>query len=98
MQQSNIPHLSKRAFWSGFVPTDQSFFTEKKDAVIKNIFENGTYDDMIELLVYYGRENVIDSLKQAVPLNRSTLNLCCAIFNIPPTEFQCYIKNRLTPF
>ena len=95
---AQIPQLSSRAFWSGKTPSDEKMFTEWKDGIIMNVFENGTFDDMIELMVYYGREKVIESLMKAIPLKRSTLNLCCAMFNLPIGKFKCYTENRFRPF
>lgn len=95
---SQIPQLSKEAFWSGKVPSEEKQFTEWKHGIIMNVFENGSFDDMMELIVYYGRESVIESLKNAVPLKRSTLNFCCAIFNLKHNEFKCFTENRFSPF
>ena len=98
MLNHQIPELSKSAFWSGNIPSDEKQFREWKDGIIVAVFENGTFDDMTELLAYYGRENVIAVLKNAVPLKRSTFNLCCSIFNLPPNDFKCYTQDRFRPF
>lgn len=98
MNNRPLPKLSNRAFWSGSAPSTEKMFNEWKDGIIVNVFENGSFDDMMELLVYYGRENVIQSLENAVPLRKTTLNLCCSIFNLKAKNFKCYAENRFRPF
>ena len=95
---NNVPKLSKRAFWSGEIPTEASLFNDWKKGIVINVFENGTLDDMLQLMVYYGRNEVITILKNAMPIKRATLNLCCAIFNLKQEDFKCYTENRFRPF
>ncbi len=63
MKEKAIPNLSSRAFWSGKIQNKEGLFTEMKEGIVVNVFENGSYDDMIELLVYYGTNEVIRILK-----------------------------------
>lgn len=98
MSKKKLPTLSKTAFWSGSVPKNEILLYQWKNGIIINVFENGTFDDMIKLLVFYGRNNVIDILKKAVPLRNRTINLCCSIFNLKPRNFKCHKENRLRPF
>lgn len=98
MKEKDLPRLSRSAFISGSIPQDERLFKEWKTGIIINVFENGTFDDMIELLVYYGRTAVIETLKNADILRKTTINLCCSIFNLLPQDFKCYREKRFRPF
>lgn len=95
---NNIPKLSSDAFWSGKIPSEEKQFVDWKKGIIMSVFESGSLNDMLSLIVYYGRDTVIEELKNAVPLKRSTLSLCCSIFNLKPNEFKCFTENRFSPF
>jgi len=98
MNKPSIPRLSNAAFWSGAIPDEESLFKKWKQGIIINVFENGSFDDMVELLVYYGRPNVIEILENTIPLKKSTVNLCCSIFKLHPEDFKCYREKRFRPF
>lgn len=98
MHKRPLPKLSSKAFWSGSVPKEERLFKLWKKGLIVNVFENGTFDDMVELIVYYGRKNVVRTLENVIPLRKRTMNLCCSIFNLKPENFKCYRENRFRPF
>lgn len=98
MEKPNLPKLSQTAFLSGGIPNKEKLFSDWKNGIIINVFENGTFNDMIELLAYYGRNKVIKSLKSAGTLRKTTINLCCSIFNLLPQDFKCFREKRFRPF
>lgn len=91
----SLPKISKRAFW------DVSFSTldyEKHSLfVIQRVLEYGVFDDLREIMYFYGRERIAKEIVNVNWLNNKTLYFCCEIFNLEPNNFKCYTKKQSNP-
>ncbi|HEK20544.1 MULTISPECIES: DUF6922 domain-containing protein [unclassified Mucilaginibacter] len=89
----NTPLLSKQAFWD----VDMSTIDYEKNAVhvVEKVIERGKAEDFDSLLKFYGFKRVGELAKQAHWLSDISINFCCTLFKIKPTDFKCYEKKQL---
>ncbi len=82
------PQLSPYLLWD----TDRTRLDWQRNAafVIRRAFERGTLDDLLEVLVYYGREKVVAVLTQAEDLPEMVIALASVVFSLKPVDFRCY--------
>ena len=69
--------------------------TEKnKDFIIRRIFDRGTWDEILDLVIFYGEDTVEQSILKAPSLRKATIYLASAFFNKQPEDFLCYNIKR----
>jgi hypothetical protein len=87
------PVLSKQAFWD----VDMSKIDYVKNArhVVEKVIERGKAEDFDNVLNFYGFEKVKDLALQANWLSDVSINFCCILFKVTPTDFKCYEKKQL---
>ena len=96
----NLPgdkRFSDYLFWD----VDQSKMSPNvyRSFVIRRVFEFGTLDDLIESLSFYGRDTIKETLLSSDSLADNAIDLASALFQLRPTDFQCYTsKPSLTPY
>ncbi|MBC8053257.1 MAG: hypothetical protein H7Y13_09340 [Sphingobacteriaceae bacterium] len=92
-QNQHKPNLSNQAFWD----VDMNKIDYKKNArfVIEKVLERGTHQDFLNLMQFYGSDQVKELAKQANWLSDLSINFCCKLFNIRPQDFKCYEKKQL---
>ncbi len=88
-------NISKRAFWD----TDISKLDKEahKVFIIRRVFEQGKWDDIINTIVYYGDDTVINALLSAEYLPENALHLASVIFKIKKDNFKCYTNKPYRP-
>lgn len=84
------PQLTKKAFWD--IDFDKLDYEKNAEEIIKSVFNYGTLDDVIEILVCYGDEQVKNVLVNAEYLDGFGRDMTCAVFNLKPTDLKCYTK------
>ncbi len=91
--EKQIPHLSKQAFWD----TNMESINYKEHArfVVETVIERGTHEDFINLLDFSGFKNVKQLALKAIWLSDISINFCCTLFGVKPSDFKCYEKKRL---
>ena len=66
--------------------------------VIERVLDWGTDAEREELIRFYGRRLVRNTLKKkSIYLMDHTLQRACAYFNIKPEETLCYMQKRSRP-
>jgi hypothetical protein len=86
------PILSKQAFWD--VDMDSDY--EKNAAhVVEKVLERGKEQDFNNLIKFYGFDKVGKLALQALWLSDMSINFCCTLFKVTPTDFKCYEKKQL---
>ncbi|MGN6396124.1 MAG: DUF6922 domain-containing protein [Mucilaginibacter sp.] len=88
----NKPILSKRAFWD--VNMDTIDYEKHAGYVVEKVIERGKDDDFKNLLKFYGYQRVKELALQANWLSDISINFCCALFKVKPTDFKCYEKKQ----
>jgi hypothetical protein len=83
-------NISNRAFW------DVDFDKLKQNAdsyasyIIRKVFEFGTFDDILNVISYFKKSQVIDVLISTHYLSEKTLHFASAIFKIEKSKFKCF--------
>lgn len=84
------PDLSNQAFWD--VDMNSIDYTKNARFVVEKIIERGTHKDFMSILQFYGFEEVKKLSQKALYLSDVSLNFCCKLFNLQPSDFKCYEK------
>lgn len=92
---TEIIHLSKKAFWD--VDMTKLDYEKQADYIIRKVFENGNWDDILETVVYYGKERTKKVLVEASYLKENTLYFSSLFFNAPINDFSCYTTKQFHP-
>ena len=88
----NKPILSKQAFWD--VDMDKIDYEKNARYVVEKVIERGKSKDFDNLLQFYGFDNVGQLALQANWLSDISINFCCTLFKVQPTDFKCYEKKQ----
>lgn len=92
-EKRNKPVLSKQAFWD--VDMDSIDYEKNARYVVEKVIERGKADDFNSLLKFYGAEKLKELALQATWLSDISINFCCTLFKVKPTDFKCYTKKQL---
>ena len=87
--------LSPALFWD--VNISDVDLIRHRASIIERISTRGRLDEFRDLLQFYGRETVKNTLLNARCLDKRTLAYCSLIFDIPIKEFRCYKLAQLNP-
>ena len=81
------PQISKKAFWdTDFEKLD---YEKNAKAIIKSVFDYGTLDDVMEVLVCYGDNTVKNVLANAYYLDGGARNMAYVFFNLKNDDLKC---------
>ncbi len=88
-------NLRPSLFWDVDVKTID--LQKHRLSVIERTAMRGRMDEFRNMVQYYGKETVKDTLLHARYLDKRTLSYCSVIFDVPITEFRCYKLAQLNP-
>ncbi len=92
---TDIIHLSKQAFWdTDFNKLD---YFSQANAIIRRVFDYGIWEDMLEVVSFYGEEKVKYALVTAPYLKELTTVFASKLFNIPIQDFKCSTTRQFHP-
>ena len=87
------PQLPKRLFWD--TRFDELNWQKAYRTVISRVLERGTYAEWEELVRFYGRQTIIDALKNDITyLPDHPIEAICTYFNLKYEELACYAKKQ----
>jgi hypothetical protein len=90
------PSLNRRLFWE--YRYDEIDWQKEYSAIIERVIERGTHDEWKELIRFYGRDKVVNTIKYETNyLPDEIIQDVCGYFNLKPTELKCYIRKQSTP-
>jgi hypothetical protein len=92
---SDIAQLSNRAFWD--VDMSKLDYEKQADYIIRKIFEYGSWNDILEITVYYGIDKIKSVLTTASYLRENTLYFASLFLDIPRSQFKCYTTKQYHP-
>ena len=85
-----ISNLSPHLFWDvDFAKLDAD---KHYRLIIERIIERGTFNQFRQVEKYYGKEKLIDVIKNINTMNEKDMNFVSSYFNIPFELMKCYIK------
>ena len=90
MNQQLTPHTFFRLslFWD--VNISELSAEKNKDFIIRQVFDRGPWNEILDLIIFYGEETVQESILKAPSLRKATVYLGSAFFNKKPEDFACY--------
>jgi hypothetical protein len=95
-KEINKPNLNRRYFWDTIYESID--WQEGYQWIIARIIERGNKEDWEELIRFYGREKVINALKNEIPfLADYAIEDVCHYFTIKKEEILCYIRKQSRP-
>jgi hypothetical protein len=92
---ADIIHLSKQAFWD--VDMDKLDYKKQANAIIRRVFDHGSWEDILEVIAWYGKEKVIAALISAPYLKEITTVFASKLFHIPYADFKCSTTKQFHP-
>ena len=86
--QYTIPPLPGYAFWD--VKRENLDFSKDKGFIISRMFERGKFDDVLSVIVFYGKDETGKVLLNNKYLNRQGLFLAHTLLGLPLQDFKAY--------
>ena len=93
MSDKFLSKLSKYLFWDSNI--DVLDPSADRCLVLERVFSMGTENDEKEVLNYYGRTLIKDTILKIKYLDKKTLNYLSIVFAVPKEEFSCYKRSLL---
>lgn len=90
--RSSILKLPERLFWDTCydrIDPDEQYLW-----VITRVFDYGSWEDVKEVIAYYGEKKVKKSLLKSSYIRPKSLSLACSLFNLNPSDFKCYTTRQ----
>ena len=72
-------------------------YEQQADAIIVRVFERGSWDDILEVSAFYGKNKVIKALVNAAYLMEKTIVFASNMFHISPSSFKCFTTRQYHP-
>lgn len=89
-----LQHLKLRneLFWD----IDPEILDEEKNKrlIIERVINLGNSPELQNLVHYYGKKEVINTICNLNYIDSKTLNFFSMFFNVPRTNFKCYIRKQ----
>jgi hypothetical protein len=76
------------AFWD--VKRENLDFSRDKGFIISRMFERGKFDDVLSVIVFYGKDEAAKVLQNNKYLNRQGLFLAHTLLGLPLYDFKAY--------
>ncbi len=82
-------NLSKELFWD--VDFENINWEQNAPFVIERVLSEGKWENFKAILKYYGASRIKGIIVKLRYIENRTLHFCSVYFDIPLTEFRCYI-------
>lgn len=86
------PNISKTAFWD--VDFEKIDYEKESIWVIGKVFNDGLWEDVMELFHFYGSKKIKEEIVQVPYLEKKVLNFWSSFFHIKENEFKCYVRKQ----
>ncbi len=90
--QKSRPNISKTAFWD--VNFEEIDFEKNYVFVVDKVFNYGKFNDQLELIRFYGVENIKKMMVQVPYFRKEVFAFICSYFQLNPAEFKCYLRRQ----
>jgi hypothetical protein len=71
--------------------------TRHAQAVIERVLERGSWENLKELIDYYGRDAIVEAARKAPWFSDKTQHFISGYFKLPLNEMRCYIRKQSNP-
>ena len=93
ISDSDKPNFPRSLFWE--YRFDEMDWNTGIRIIIERVLDRGNEEDWQEMIRYYGRDTVIDVLKNApIFLMDHSIERACAYFHFKPEELHCYHRKK----
>lgn len=90
------PNLKKRLFWE--FRYSEIDWAREYAAIIERVIERGTEEEWEELILFYGKEKVVNTLKyDANYLADETIQEVCKYFDLQPSQLKSFVRKQSLP-
>jgi hypothetical protein len=87
-KENTILPLPGYAFWD--VRPENLDSSKDMRFIISRMFERGKYDDVLSVIVFYGKDETAKTLQNNKYLNRQGLYLAHTLLGLPLQDFKAY--------
>jgi len=91
-------NISSKAFWDVDFGKLLQQVDNYPEFIIRKVFDFGTFDDVLNVVIYFGRKKVIETLTGSVYLSEKTMHFCAAFFKLEKSQFKCYSNKQQRHF
>lgn len=67
---------------------------KNKQAIIERVLERGSWDNIKEVIAYYGKAQVAEAAMKARWFSDKTIHFISGYFDIPLQKMRCYILKQ----
>src|SRR6187402_2865596 len=89
-----VQDFSTYLFWD--VNISNLSLDQHASYIIDRVMSLGTIHDFRLLIAYYGKQKIGEVLQDMRYLDEKVLYFCSLYFNIPLSDFRCFIQKPLT--
>ena len=86
--------ISSKAFWDVNFEKLMQQYDYYPEFIIKKVFEYGTFQDVLSVYKYFGKQTVTDTLLNVTYMPKKKLHFASEFLKINKTNFRCYINKR----
>jgi hypothetical protein len=90
--KNSKPTISKTAFWD--VDWESIDFENDSVFVMGKVMNYGTWEDIIEMLRFYGLERVLEEITQGAYYKKTALSFLCLILKLEESDFVAYQQRQ----
>ena len=87
-----IPESMLYAFWD--IDKSKLSFERDEDFIISRMFERGKLNDLLSIILFYGKKGSTRAVVENEQLSKSGLHLAHVLLGIPLTDFRSYASSR----
>ena len=88
MENLNYPQLNNLLF--GDTDLTSLDYSNKSNFIIKRVFEYGTWEDILEITIFYGDLKIKKALLNSKSLTNKTVGVASLLLNIPKQQFKAF--------
>jgi hypothetical protein len=89
------PQFSPYLFWDS--NPELIDFERDKNKVIRRVFDMGRIEDVVEVLWFYKKEDIVHALLTASYLPQNAIWLASALYQLKHEDFKCYTTKQYHP-
>ena len=86
-------HISPSLFWD--IDVSKLDWNRHRQLIVERVIQRGSLHAIEEVTAHYGKENIIEIIKQIPYLEKRDMAFVHIYFNIPLNELKCYTRKRL---
>ncbi len=89
------PNLHRRLFWE--FKYDAIDWQRHHATVIERVIERGAEQEWEEIIRFYRKEKVVQTLQEVNYLPNEIITKVCHYFNLNPKQLKCYLRKQSVP-